>query len=63
MVTNDGSCTREINSRFALAKAAFYKQKTLFASKIDLNLRGKPVKSTSFAVGTRSFLGAKRPMR
>jgi len=63
MVTNNASCTREIKSRNAIAKGAVYKKKTLFASKMDLNLRGKPIKSTYFAVGTWSFLGAKRARR
>jgi hypothetical protein len=61
MVTNDASCTREIKCRIAMANAAFYKKKTLFASKMDLNLRGKPVKSTSFTMATWSFQGVKRP--
>jgi hypothetical protein len=39
MITND--CTHEIKSRIALAKAAFNKKKTLFSSKLDLNLRKK----------------------
>jgi hypothetical protein len=38
MLTNDGRCTCEIKSRIAMAKAAFNK-KTLFTSKLDLNLR------------------------
>jgi hypothetical protein len=36
-------CTCEIKSRIATAKAAFNK-KTLFTSKLDLNLRKKLVK-------------------
>jgi len=44
MLTNDGRCTREIKSRLAMAKAAFNKKKTLFTSKLDLNLRKKLVK-------------------
>ena len=44
MLTNDGRCTREIKSRIALAKAAFSKKKTLFTSKLDLNLRKKLIK-------------------
>jgi hypothetical protein len=44
MLTNDGRCTREIKSRVAMAKAAFNKKKTLFTSKLDLNLRKKLVK-------------------
>jgi hypothetical protein len=44
MITNDGRCTREIKSRIAMAKAAFNKKKNNFTSKLDLNLRKKPVK-------------------
>jgi len=36
MITNNGSCTGEVKSRVAVAKAAFIKTKTLFASKLDL---------------------------
>jgi hypothetical protein len=43
MLPNDARCTREIKSRIAMAKAAFNK-KALFTSKLDLNLRKKPVK-------------------
>ena len=43
-VSNDGRCTREIKSRIAMAKAAFSKKKTLFTSKLDLNLRKKLIK-------------------
>ena len=44
MLTNDGRCTREIKSRIAMAKAAFSKKRTLFTSKLDLNLRKKLIK-------------------
>ena len=44
LLTNDGRCTREIKSRIAMAKAAFSKKKTLFTSKLDLNLRKKLIK-------------------
>jgi hypothetical protein len=40
-ITNDAWCTREIKSRIAMAKVAFNKKKTLFTSKLDLNLRKK----------------------
>jgi hypothetical protein len=43
MITNDARCTREIKSRIAMAKAAFNK-KTLFTSKLHLNLSKKLVK-------------------
>jgi len=43
MLTNDGRCTREIKSRIAMAKTALNKKKTLFTSKLDLNLRKKLV--------------------
>jgi len=38
MITNDARGTRVIKSRIAVAKAAF-NRKTLFTSKLDLNLR------------------------
>ena len=44
ILTNDGRCTCEIKSRIAMAKSAFNKKKTLFTSKLDLNLRKKLVK-------------------
>ena len=44
ILTNDVRCTCEIKSRIAMAKAAFNKKKTLFTSKLDLNLRKKLVK-------------------
>jgi len=44
MLTNDGRCTREIKSRISMAKAAFSKKKTLFTSKLELNLRKKLIK-------------------
>jgi len=44
MLTNDGRCTCEIKSRIATARAAFSKKKTLFTSKLDLNLRKKLIK-------------------
>jgi hypothetical protein len=43
MITNDARCTRKIKARIAMAKAAFNK-KTLFTSKLDLELRKKLVK-------------------
>jgi hypothetical protein len=44
MITNDARCTREIKSRISMAKAAFNMKKTLFTSKLDLNVRKKFVK-------------------
>jgi hypothetical protein len=44
MITNDARCTREITSWIAMAKAALNKKKTVFSSKLDLNLRKKLVK-------------------
>jgi hypothetical protein len=44
MITNGANCTREIISTFAMAKASFNKEKNLFTSKLDLNLRKKLVK-------------------
>jgi hypothetical protein len=45
MVTNDARCTREIKSRIAMEKASTNKN-TLFARKLDLNLRKYVVKCT-----------------
>ena len=43
MVTNGERLVREIKSSIVMAKTAFNK-KTLFTSKLGLNLRRKPVK-------------------
>jgi hypothetical protein len=45
VIRSDARCTRDIKSRIAMAKAAFNK-KTLFTSKMDLNLRKKLVSVT-----------------
>jgi hypothetical protein len=50
MITNDVRFTRKIRSRIAMAKAAFNKKKTLFTSKLDLNLRTKLVKCYIWSV-------------
>jgi hypothetical protein len=44
MITNDGRCTRETKARIAMAKAAFNNKRTLFTSKLDLEIRKKLVK-------------------
>jgi hypothetical protein len=44
MITNDLRRECEIKSRIAVIKAAFNKKKTLFASKLDFDLRKKPAK-------------------
>jgi hypothetical protein len=38
---NGARCTCSIKSRIAMAKAAYNRKKTLFTSKLDLNLRKK----------------------
>jgi hypothetical protein len=43
-VTNNARCTWEIQSKIAMAKAAFNKKKTLLTSKLDVNLRKKLLK-------------------
>jgi len=55
MLTNDGRCTCEIKSRIVTAKAAFNKKKTLFTSKLDLNLRKKLLK---FYIWSMALYGA-----
>jgi hypothetical protein len=49
IITNDASCIREIKSRIVMAKAC-NKKKTLFTSKLDLNLRKKLVKCYIWSV-------------
>jgi hypothetical protein len=44
VITHDARCTCEIKSRIAMAKAAFNEKKTLFTSKLNLNLRKKLIK-------------------
>jgi len=50
MLINDGICTCVIKSRIAMAKAAFSKKKTLFTSKLDLNLRKKLIKCFTWSM-------------
>jgi hypothetical protein len=49
MITSDARCRREIKYRIAMAQAAFNK-KTLFTSKLDLNLSKKLVKCYIWSV-------------
>ena len=51
VLTNDGICTCEFKSRIAMAKAAFNEKKTLFSSKLDLNLRKKLVRCCVWKYG------------
>jgi hypothetical protein len=44
MITNDARCTHEITSRIAMAETSFNEKKTLFNSRLDLNLRKKLLK-------------------
>jgi hypothetical protein len=53
-ITNDARCTREINFSTVMVKVAFSK-KTLCTSKLDLNLRKKPVK---FHIWSTALYGA-----
>jgi hypothetical protein len=39
IITNNATCTDEIKSSIAMAKAAFNRKKTFFTSKLNLNLR------------------------
>jgi hypothetical protein len=59
MITNDARCTREIKARIAMAKAAF--NKTLLASKLDLELRKKLVKCYIWSTalyGAETWIGS-----
>jgi len=44
IVTYEAKCTREINCRIAIEKAAFNKKKNFFASKLNIQQRKKLVK-------------------
>jgi hypothetical protein len=50
MLTNDGRCTCEFKSTIAMAKVAFKKNRALFTTKIDLELRKKLVKCYSWSI-------------
>jgi hypothetical protein len=39
MITDDVKCTREIKAGIVMAKRTLNRRKTLFARKVDLNLR------------------------
>jgi hypothetical protein len=52
MITNDARCTREIESRIAMAKAAFNRKKTLFTGELTLNLRKKLVKCYIWSIAS-----------
>jgi hypothetical protein len=39
MIRNNARCTQEIKARIAITKATFNRKKTLFTSKLDLELR------------------------
>jgi hypothetical protein len=45
MITNDARCTRDTETRINMEKA-FNRRKTLFTSKLDLNIRTKLVSAT-----------------
>ena len=55
ILTNNGRCTCEIKCRIAMAKAAFNKNRTLFTSTLDLELRKKLVKCYVWSI---AFHGA-----
>ena len=55
LITNDARRTREIKSRITVPKTAFNMEKTLFTSKLDFNLRNKPV---TRCIGNITLYGA-----
>jgi hypothetical protein len=50
IITNGARFTREIKSKISMAKAVFNKKKTLFTSKLELNLRKKLVKCCTWSI-------------
>jgi hypothetical protein len=57
MIINDARCTREIKATIAMAKAAFSRRKTLFTSKLDLELRKKLVNCYVWSIAMVRKLG------
>jgi hypothetical protein len=49
-IKNYARCTSKIKSRVALEREAFKRKKTLFSSKLDLNLRKKRVKCCIWSI-------------
>jgi len=49
MITDDARCIKEI-SRISMANGFFNKKKSLFTSKLALNLRGKLVKRCTLSI-------------
>jgi hypothetical protein len=50
MVTNDARYTHAVKSRIIMEKAEFDRKKTLFNSKLDLNLRKQIVKCYNWSI-------------
>jgi hypothetical protein len=50
MITNDSSCTCDINSRIAMAKQRSTRRRLFFTRKLDLNLRKKLVKCYMWSI-------------
>ena len=50
LLTNDGSCSKEIRTRIAMGKAAFEKEKRLLTGKLNMTLKKRLVKSLIWSV-------------
>jgi hypothetical protein len=55
MIANYARCTCEIKFKIAMTEAAFNKKKTVFTSKLDINLKKKSVKCYNLGI---AFYGA-----
>jgi hypothetical protein len=52
MIANDAKCTRESKTRIVMTKAAFNRKKTLFTSKLGLELRKELVKCYIWSIAS-----------
>jgi hypothetical protein len=50
MITDEARCTREIKCSIPMAKAAFNRKKTVFTSRLYLNLTKKLVKCCTWSI-------------
>ena len=50
LLTNDGTCSKEIRTRIAMGKMAYEREKRLLTGKLDLKLKKRLVKSLIWSV-------------
>jgi len=66
IITEDGHCEKDLNSRNAMRKNAFTTKKTLLTSRMDVELRKRIVKCTAWSValyGAETWTMTQNPQR